>query len=85
LHQKEGNKTMDSKQMLTIVENYCRKIAFEDKDIKVTRVADRKSVFVEQVGDGGRAVMMSEYKVDGTTCFAGYSSRSQTVYISLAT
>jgi hypothetical protein len=74
---------MDSKQMLSIVEHYCRKIDFEDKDIKVTRVADKKSVFVEQVGDGGRAVMMSEYKVDGTTCFAGYSSRSQTVYISL--
>ena len=74
---------MDSKQMLSIVEHYCRKIDFEDKDIKVTRVADKKSVFVEQVGDGGRAVMMYEYKVDGTTCFAGYSSRSQTVYISL--
>jgi len=75
---------MDSKQMLAIVEHYCRKIDFEDKDIKVTRVADKKSVFVEQIGDGGRVVMMSEYKVDGTTCFAGYSSRSQTVYISLA-
>ena len=76
---------MDSKQMLTIVENYCRKIDLEDKEIKVTRVADKKSVFVEQVGESGRAIMMSEYKVDGTTCFAGYSSRSQTVYISLAT
>jgi hypothetical protein len=74
---------MDSKQMLSIVEHYCRKMEMEDTDITVTRVADKKSVFVEQVGDGGRAVMMSEYKVDGTTCFAGYSSRSQTVYISL--
>jgi hypothetical protein len=69
--------------MLAIVENYSRKIDLEDKDIKITRVADKKSVFVEQVGDSGRAVMMSEYKVDGTTYCAGYSSRSQTVYISL--
>jgi hypothetical protein len=76
---------MDSKQMLAIVEHYCRKIDLEDNDIKVTRVADRKSVFVEQVGDGGRSIMMSEYKVDGITYFAGYSSRSQTVYISQTT
>jgi hypothetical protein len=75
---------MDTKQMLSIVEHYCRKIDFEDKDIKVTRVADKKSVFVEQIGDGGRSVMMSEYKVDGIKYFAGYSSRSQTVYISQA-
>ena len=71
--------------MLAIVENYSRKIDTEDKDIKVTRVADKKSVFVEQVGDGGRSVMMTEYRVDGITYFAGYSSRSQTVYISQTT
>ena len=76
---------MDTKQMLSIVENYCRQIDLEDKEIKVTRVPDRKSVFVEQIGESGRAIMMSEYKVDGATCFAGYSSRSQTVYISMAT
>jgi hypothetical protein len=75
---------MNSQQMSTIVERYCRKIELEDNDIKVTRVADRKTVFVEQVGDSGRAIMLSEYKVDGATCWAGYSSRSQTVYISLA-
>jgi len=73
---------MNSKQMLAIVENYSRKIDTEDKDIKVTRVADKKSVFVEQVGDGGRSIMMIEYRVDGITYFAGYSSRSQAVYIS---
>jgi hypothetical protein len=75
---------MDSKQMLAIIEHYCRKTDSDDKDIKVTRVADKKSVFVEQVGDDGRAVMLSEYIVDGVTYCAGYSSRSQTVYISLA-
>jgi len=74
---------MDSKQMLTIVEQYCRKTDLEDDDINVTRVADQKTVFVEQIGDSGRAIMMSEYKVDGAAYRAGYSSRSQTVYISL--
>jgi hypothetical protein len=82
--EKEGNKNMDSRQMLTIVEQYCRKLDSEDADIKVMQVANQKTMFVEQNGDSGRAIMMSEYKVDGATCWAGYSSRSQTVYISLA-
>ena len=69
--------------MLTIVEHYCRKINLADNDIKVTRVADKKSVYVEQGSDSGRAIMMSEYKVDDVICWAGYSSRSETVYISL--
>ena len=75
---------MDSKQLLTIVQHYCRKIDLEDREIQVKRIADRKSVFVEQSSDSGRAIMLSEYKVDGATYCAGYSSRSQTVYISLA-
>jgi hypothetical protein len=74
---------MDGMQLLTIVEKYCRNTNSTFEDIKVTRVADRKTVFVEQTGGSGRAVMMNEYKVDGATCWAGYSSRSQTVYISM--
>jgi hypothetical protein len=75
---------MDAKQLLTIVEQYCRKIDSTFEDIKVTRVPNWKTVFVEQIGESGRAVMMNEYKVDGAKCWAGYSSRSQTVYISLS-
>jgi hypothetical protein len=37
---------MDAKQLLTIVEQYYRKIDTTFEDIKVTRVADRKTVFV---------------------------------------
>ena len=41
---------------------------------------------MEQVGEesGGRAIMMTEYQIDGATCWAGYSLRSGTVYISMA-
>lgn len=74
---------MDSKQMQTIVEQYCRKIDSTYEDITVTRIANWKTVFVEQTGESGRSVMLSEYKVDGVTCWAGYSTRSQTVYISM--
>jgi len=75
---------MNSKQMLTIVEQYCRKVASTSENITITRIADRKTMLVEESGESGRAVMLTEYKVDGITCWAGYSSRSQTVYISLA-
>lgn len=75
---------MNSKQMLTIVEQYCRKFSSVDENIKVTRIADQKTMFVEQSGESGRTVMLSEYTVDGITYWAGFSSRSQTVYISLA-
>lgn len=75
---------MDTKQMSGIVEQYCRQIASTHMDIKITRIADWKTMFIEQTGESGRAVMLNEYKVDGITCWAGYSTRSQTVYISMA-
>jgi hypothetical protein len=74
---------MDERQMLRIVEAYYLKPDTQYEGIKISRVADWKTVFVEQIGESGRAVMMNQYKVDGSTCWAGYSSRSQTIYISL--
>lgn len=70
--------------MQTIVEQYCRELDQADEEIKVTRIADHKTMFVEQSGDSGRTIMLSEFKVDGASYWAGYSSRSQTMYISLA-
>ena len=76
---------MNSERLLKIVERYSRKSEAGYDDIKVTRVPDQKTVFVEQIDGAGRAVMMGKYQVDGATYWAGYSSRSETVYISLAT
>jgi len=76
---------MDQRQMLKIVEQYSRQSASPDGgDIKITRVPDRKTVFVEQFAGEGRAIIMTEYKVDGKIYWAGYSTPSQTVYVSLA-
>jgi len=74
---------MDEMRMLRIVEAYYRKPGTEYEGIKITRVPNWKTVYVEQIGESGRAVMMNEYKVDGAICWAGYSTRSQTVFISL--
>jgi hypothetical protein len=75
---------MNSDQLLKIVEQYSRKSEAGYDDITVTRVPDEKTVFVEQIEGAGRAIMMDKYQVDGATYWAGYSSRSETVYISLA-
>ena len=70
--------------MLKIEEHYSRYSDAEDGEIKVMRVPDWKTVFVEKIGEVGRSIIMTEYKVDGKIYWAGYSSRSQTVYVSLA-
>jgi hypothetical protein len=75
---------MNSEEMLKIVENYCRKTNSKDDEIKVALIADKKTVFVEQIGDSGRAIMLSTCKVDGVAYCVGYSSRTQTVYLRLA-
>ena len=75
---------MNSIQLLKIVEQYSRKSEAAYGDITVTRVPDHKTVFVEQIDEVGRSIMMDKYQVDGATYWAGYSSRSETVYISLA-
>lgn len=68
--------------MSNIVEQYSRLGNETVDDIKVTRVPDWKSVFIETIGEIGRAIVMSEYKVDGKTYWAGFSTRTQTVYVS---
>jgi hypothetical protein len=75
---------MDEKQMLGIVERYIRKTGEEPEGVKITRISDWKTVYIEQISDqsDSRAIILTEYKVDGVTYRAGYSQRSQTVYIS---
>lgn len=73
---------MDERQMSKIVEQYSRLGNEGFGEIKITRVPDWKSVFVETIGEIGRAIVMTEYKVDGKIYWAGFSTRSQTVYVS---
>jgi hypothetical protein len=75
---------MNSDQLLEIVEQYNRSSKVEFGEYKVIRIADWKSTFVEQTDEVGREVTLKEFKVDGTTYWAGFSTRSHTVYLSLA-
>ncbi len=75
---------MNELQMIKIIEGFSRKIEPVDGQVKVIRVADYKTVYVEQVGESGRSIMLNEYQVDGKTYWAGYSSSSETVFVSKA-
>lgn len=75
---------MNELQMIKIVEHFSRMSAPLDGLVKVTRVPDYKTVFVEQIGEFGRSIILSEYQVDGKTYWAGYSSFSETVFVSKA-
>jgi len=73
---------MDQKQMSNIVEQFSRLGNGNVGEIKVTRVSDWKSVFIETIGDRGQSIVMREYNIAGKTYWAGFSTRSQTVFVS---
>jgi hypothetical protein len=75
---------MNEMEMLKIVQQFSRKTDPLAGQVKITRVPDYKTVYVEQIGDFGRSIVLSEYTVDGKTYWAGYSTLSETVFISQA-
>jgi hypothetical protein len=75
---------MNREQLMKIVEQYCRKSDPVASEIKVVRIPDQKTTFIEQHGESGRSIDLTEHQVDGKTYWAGYSSYSETVYISQA-
>jgi hypothetical protein len=75
---------MNDIQITKIVEQFCRKSEPVEGEIKVIRIPDYKTVYVEQFGEDGRSIILTEIKVDGKTYYAGYSSLSETVFVSQA-
>lgn len=75
---------MNEKQMTQIVERFSRKVDPVDGQIRVTRVPDYKTVYVEEIDGVGRSIVLTEYQVDGKTYWAGYSPNSATVFVSQA-
>jgi len=75
---------MNEKQMIEIVEQFSRKSEPVEGQVKITQVPDYKTVYVEQIAGVGRSIILTEYKVDGKTYWAGYSTLSETVFLSQA-
>lgn len=73
---------MNQSEMIKSLERFSRKSEPEEGQVKVTRLPDYTTVYVEQIGGIGRSLFLNEYKIDGKTYRAGYSSRSETVFVS---
>jgi hypothetical protein len=67
-----------------VIENFARTGEASDEVVNVTSLPKGKTSFVEYIGADGRSVMLDEYRVDEKIIWAGYSSRSKTVYLSPA-
>lgn len=68
--------------IMRVVEHFALTGEATDGEVKVTCLPDNKTSVVEQNTDGGRSVMLDEYRSDGHVIWAGYSPRTGTVYLS---
>lgn len=75
---------MNEKLMTQIVERFSRKADPVDGQVKVTRVPDYKTIYIEKIDGVGRSIVLAEYTVDGKKYWAGYSTKSATVFVSQA-
>ena len=70
--------------ILRVIETFIRTGNATDEQVKVTSLPAGKSSYVEQTGEDGRSIMLDEFRVGGRVIWAGYSTRSETVYLSPA-
>lgn len=73
---------MNRSELSKVVEQFGRNAGVVEGQSKVVRVMDSKTMYVETIDDIGRLIIFNEYVVDGLTYWAGYSARSDTVFVS---
>lgn len=73
---------MNRMELLKVVEQFSRNAGVVDGQIKVIQVPDSITMYVETIGEIGRSILFNEYVIDGETYWAGYSTRSDTVFVS---
>ena len=73
---------MNQMDKLKLVEQFSRKSAIVEGQTKIIRVSDYITVYIETIGEIGHSVYLDTFKVDGKTYNAGYSSRSDTLFVS---
>lgn len=76
--------TNEKQVLLRVVEQFVRTGVAADEEAQVVCLPDEKTSIVETLGGEGRSVMLNEFRLDGRVIWAGFSTRSQTVYLSNA-
>lgn len=72
----------EKQTILRVVDHFAKTGIAADEQVKVICLPDNKTSFVESVENDSRSVMLDEYRLESRTIWAGFSSRSQTVYLS---
>lgn len=67
-----------------VVEKFIRTGSAEDELVKTTTLPQGKTSYVEYIGEDGRSIMLDEHRLNGKVVWAGYSTRTGTVYLSPA-
>ena len=75
----------EKNKIMQVVEHYVQTGNTSDAPIKAVLLPDNKTSFVETIGEEGRSIMLDEYRVDGKVVWAGFSGRSETVFLSTVT
>ena len=74
----------EEKQIIQrVVERYIRTGSTSDDQVNVPCLPVDKTSYVERIGEDGRIILLDEYRLDGKVVWASYSTRSETVYLSL--
>lgn len=73
---------MNRNEIIKSLEQFCRNIKQVEGQVKVTLIKDFTTVYLEQIEGVGRSLFLNEYKIDGKTYWAGYSPRSETIFVS---
>lgn len=73
----------EKQTILGAVEYFAQTGNAGDGTVKVTILPDNKTSFVEHSSGDGRSIMLDEYRVDDKIVWAGYSGRTDMVYLSL--
>jgi hypothetical protein len=66
-----------------VVENYANTGSTADEQVIIVCLPKWKTSMIEKIEEDDRTVMLDEYLVNEKLIRAGYSSRSNTVYLSL--
>lgn len=78
------NTQSEEKQIiLRVMESYINTGNAVDDQVKVISLPLDKTSYVEKIGVDGRIIMLDEYRLNGRIIRATYSTRSNTVYLSL--
>ena len=68
-----------------VVERFIRTGETQDDEVTVVRLPDNKTSYVERIDGEGRSVMFDEFRLDSRIVWAGYSTKSNTIFLSNAT